>query len=346
MSDDEDFDIGPDPTRPTLENAADAGHPFSICWSREVRSILAGLDSDRFKDLDGPWAIESPFDVSTLRLSAVIPDSPGNGGISSSGCYRDGLSTSSEHGTEHLSAALGITVGYPFLNASVTGKYDGRVSEDRNASLQPPCAGVKASRNASCRVGRVVLNRTPTLSEKAIAILQSPHGEELFRKRYGNYYVCGFALGADAGACMSASTESRSSQETIAITVAVKVLFWSESATHTEVMTSQSHSSTLSFSGYSTLDTGQPCALDSKGASPRDEEELRKQANDYLVKVRELQTKVRDVMAEVGVVDGAELPLSDCARLCRSGLVVELLLTPYARLNQYVSNARLRQPGK
>jgi hypothetical protein len=131
---DDESEIDFDPTRPRLEHATKAGHPFSIGWSREVRCILAGLDSTRLMNPGGPWVIESPFDMSQTRLCAIVPDSLGDGGLSSSGHYRDGMSTTSTSGTDHLSASLGITVGYPFLNASVTGKYDKRVTENRNVS--------------------------------------------------------------------------------------------------------------------------------------------------------------------------------------------------------------------
>lgn len=134
------LDLDFDPTSPSLESTAAAGHPFSLSWSREARSILAGLDTGRLKDPAGPWVLDTPFDVNTARLSVVTPDSirGGSNGLSMTGHYRDGLSTSSESSKEHLSAALGVTVGYPFLNASVSAKYDRQITEDKSvsASLQ------------------------------------------------------------------------------------------------------------------------------------------------------------------------------------------------------------------
>ncbi|KAK4169842.1 hypothetical protein QBC43DRAFT_283407 [Cladorrhinum sp. PSN259] len=339
--DDLDFDLDYDPTAPSLEKTASAGHPFSLCWSREVRSILSGLDTSRLKDPTGPWVLNTPFDLQKASLSIVLADAvkDSSNGLSTTGHYRDGFSTTSESSYEHLSAALGITVGYPFLNASVSAKYDKQVTEDKN--------GVKASRNASCRAGRVVLDRTPVLSEEALKVLQSgPGGEERFRKRYGDFYIAGFVLGADAGACMSASTESRSSKETLEITVKVKVLFFSASYTHTEVTEEHSSSSSISFSGYSTLDNVQPCALTLSGNSQGNElRVLQMRAKEYLNKVAGLQKHVETVMKDVGLVDGGTLKLGDCMRLCRSGLVVELLLAPFARLNQYVQGVGLRYVG-
>lgn len=169
--DDDDFD----PTRPRLENATKTGHPFSVSWSREVRAVLSGLDSERLKDADGPWVTESPFDLTDVRelRAAIIPDSTGGGGLSSTGQYRDGMSTMSESGTDHLSAGLGISVGYPFLKASVSGKYDKKVTEDKNVShgfMHPatvwaatfpgaPCLRISAERPLRSRPTDITLRR-------------------------------------------------------------------------------------------------------------------------------------------------------------------------------------------
>ncbi len=176
------------------------------------------------------------------------------------------------------------------------------------------------------------------LSQAALNILRSGRGaEKRFWQRYGDFYICGFVLGADAGACMSASTESRSSQESLEITVQVKTFFFEASATHAESKTERSASSSFAFSGYSTLDGGQPCALAlASGSSAHDQRILQLGATAYLDKIKGLPQQVRKVMQEAGLVDGGSLALADCTRLCRSGLVAELLLAPFARLNQYV----------
>ena len=116
-----------DPTRPSLDTIADAGHAFSIPWSRNVRPLATTLDSLRIAHQEGPWLLSCPFDVSSLKLTTILHDTAA-GNVS----YRDGMSTSSGSSSEHLSAALGLTVGYPFLNASVTGQYDKDVMENEN----------------------------------------------------------------------------------------------------------------------------------------------------------------------------------------------------------------------
>ena len=88
---------------------------------------MTTFDSSRSSHADGPWSLSCPFDLSGLRATSIIPDEGG-----SVASFRDGLSTSSGSSSEHLSAALGLTVGYPFLNASVTGQYDRDILENEN----------------------------------------------------------------------------------------------------------------------------------------------------------------------------------------------------------------------
>lgn len=128
MATEEEFSlIESDPSRPSLTSIADAGHAFSIPWSREVAPLFATLNSSRLALPEGPWMISSPFDGSDLKGKAMLQDtSAGNA------TFRDGMSASIGSSTDHLSAALGITIGYPFLNASVTGQYDRDVTENSN----------------------------------------------------------------------------------------------------------------------------------------------------------------------------------------------------------------------
>ena len=118
-----------DPTRPSLAAITEAGHAFSIPSTSEVRVLMSGFDSPRAKDFSGPWLMSSPFDVFKARLSAIIPDTRG-----CTGSFQDGFSSQTEINEEHLSAALGITIGYPFLNASVSAKYDKNVRGNKNVS--------------------------------------------------------------------------------------------------------------------------------------------------------------------------------------------------------------------
>lgn len=332
-------------TTPSLSSMTDAGHAFSIPWDRQVRAMMAGFDSAGVKEKEGPWKLSSPFDLSGATLSTIVPDT--SGGIAS---FRDGFSTQSGVSTEHLSAALGITVGYPFLNASVSGKYDKNVMMNNNVSYPSSALmvdailirvvqGIKASRNATCRMGRVVLASSPILSQSALTLLESANGPARFRAAYGDYYICGYELGADAGVCLSASTESTTTTQSLEITVAVKILFYTASKTHTERSSSFSTSSTMTFCGYNSLEQKTDELTSPDKSTLEQQARLRDASAEYMKKVGSLDSEVRVSMARLGLEDAQKLPLSVCPLICQSGLVVELLLAPFARLNQYVKRA-------
>jgi len=118
-----------DPTRPSLESMTSAGHAFALPWRCETISLLTGFDASRMKELGGPWMTQSPFEVSDLKMSTILCDTKGG-----TATYRDGLSTSAGTYSEHISASLGLTIGYPFLNANVTAKYDRQVVEKKSVS--------------------------------------------------------------------------------------------------------------------------------------------------------------------------------------------------------------------
>lgn len=185
----------------------------------------------------------------------------------------------------------------------------------------------------------MIVDETPPLSEEAIILLQMRDGKERFRKRYGDFYISGFALGADAGACMSAATSSKRTKTKKEVTVKVKALFWSKSKTFTKTDESTSIEASISLSGYSTLDLEPAQMQTGPQTSPQEMLTLNKIADGYMTRVRELQVTVRDLMEDIGLKHGARLPLGDCVKLCKSGLVAELLLEPYARLSDYVAYA-------
>lgn len=184
-----------------------------------------------------------------------------------------------------------------------------------------------------------MIDQTPRLSSTALSLLRNPGGLSKFRKAYGDYYVCGYELGADAGATLSATDKSSKKDETLALTVAVKVLFVEKSVTTTTTTTTMSSSSAMKFSGYSTLhhDTK---SLTSESLSVAEQTGLQNAASTYLKKVASLDHDVRDALKDLGLKEGQTLPLSSCSELCKSGLVVQLLLAPLARLNDFVVSTR------
>ncbi|VUC37254.1 unnamed protein product [Clonostachys rosea] len=307
-----------DPTLPSLEGLSSGGHPFSIPWSHDVGVLLGGFKSSWVTRREGPWVGKGAFDTSGMQMTAIIPDTQGG-----STSYKDAITTSTAVSNDHLSASLGITVGYPFLNASVTGEYDRTVLESHNA--------IRASLNASCRLGRIVLDQPPLLSMAAQTVLLE-QGSQRFAEIYGDYYVAGYELGADAGASLFARTDSKSSEETLVITVTVKVLFSKMTLPpYTKKWQSSQSSSSICFAGYNTLGSSKK-SIEAKDLSPMGLSELQITSAAYLDKVKALDPTARGELERLGLQDGQSISLSKCSEICGSGLVVQLLLAPNSKL--------------
>ncbi|KAH6697369.1 hypothetical protein F5X68DRAFT_238771 [Plectosphaerella plurivora] len=327
-----------DPTRPSLAAFADAGHPFSVPVSGDPRGILCGFDSSLMTSPKEPWldSSTSPFDLGSRatyditeknRLKIILPDTRGF-----SASYRDGFSTTAGSTDEHLSAEVGVTVGYPFLNASATGNYDRAVMSSENS--------IRSSRNASCATGRVVLDVVPPFSPDTILLLRgSRDGPSRFRAKYGDYYICGYELGGNAGACMSGSTTSTSTTDTLTLTVTVRALFSEASTSTSESWTSCSAGSKLSLSGFSSISGSLEAEELVMGGGPGDEQRaqaIREASARGLAAVADLPSVVQEKMDQLGLKDGQVMALDAAEGVCRSGLVIKVLLAPFARLNQYV----------
>lgn len=121
-----------EPLRPNLEEITRDGRPFALPWSCEVRELMGCFESQEMKSSQGPWRTSHPFDPPGV-MKVVMPEIVGG-----TASFRSGLSTRSEASTEHLSAAVGITIGYPFLNAGVHVDYDRTVIEHSTVGRTPP----------------------------------------------------------------------------------------------------------------------------------------------------------------------------------------------------------------
>lgn len=199
-------------------------------------------------------------------------------------------------------------------------------------------------------MGRVLLDRPPKFSLEASTLLTQADGDARFRERYGDYYVYGYELGAEAGACISAESSTYSSAESLKITVTVKVLFVSASATHMETLEEHKSSASFTFSGFSTLHgevKSYPGVFPVGSIAPTPVADLiylQKKANEHVARVARLDHELQERMISLGLTGGAKLPLSLCGKVCRSGLVVQLLLAPFGNLFEYQTICAKRGP--
>jgi hypothetical protein len=192
-----------------------------------------------------------------------------------------------------------------------------------------------------------VLKHAPPLSPRAIQTLKNGRmdsetriwidGPAYFRELYGDFFVSGFVLGADAGASVSADTRASTVEEASELTVKVKFLFLE--AERKEKSTSQvsSLSASMNFCGYSTLEKKTVAA--GKDSSQASEQQIRELASSFMPKIHGLQKEVGERVIDLGLTDGGTIALTAATRICHSNLVVQLILSPFARLEEYVHHA-------
>ena len=179
-----------------------------------------------------------------------------------------------------------------------------------------------------------MFNDHPHLSTPALHILESPDGPANFAQVYGDYYVAGFELGADAGACLAASARNWSSVESVTLSATVKLLFFSTTTSTTETDVQQTASADLNFCGYDTL---RDQNVDVKVASSHACSSIQEAAEKFQARAAVLHEDVISALAGLPVDLSKPLSGTDYELLIGSGLIVQLLLMPYQSLPQYVS---------
>jgi hypothetical protein len=182
----------------------------------------------------------------------------------------------------------------------------------------------------------VLIHQPPRLSQPALDLLKSKGGVARFREKYGDFFVCGYELGAEAGACLSADTSNQDKTQITTLTVEVKVLIWSHTETHQDVKVERQSSSKLVFCGYSTLhNMSDKFTVENRSAY--EIEQLKRQVSTYMAKISSVNKQALATVEQLDLKTGQHLPLSFVGEICKNGLAIQLMLSPYARLNEYVA---------
>lgn len=201
------------------------------------------------------------------------------------------------------------------------------------------------------------MDQIPKFSSGAIGLLrQGAKGRQKFRERYGDFYVCAFDLGADAGGCLSAHSSDKTEKERKALTVKVKVMCFSKSKTVETTSTERDSKRDLTFCGFNTL-RNTLTAIDVKSSDQFTEESttisqkinsrkrveqeraLQAEILSCMAFVKTLEADVRAAVKRTGLQNGARYPPSIVPELGHAGVVVAMWLAPFARLPEYIENS-------
>jgi hypothetical protein len=202
----------------------------------------------------------------------------------------------------------------------------------------------KTSIRASCRAGCIDLEAEPWLVNDAIFELRHGDGFEGFCKRYGDYYLAGYRLGADTGMLLSSSASSHKKVDNFSITAKAKVLGIGPSITWEKSFQQFREDRLIKLLGYDTLEGRNWKNADSGGDADReldnwlqgkprfDAGTLKADAEAIIQRSESLIERVNGVLEIHKVKNGGFLTFKQCEALCEAGVVVELLLLPMARL--------------
>ncbi|RSL47246.1 hypothetical protein CEP54_013485 [Fusarium duplospermum] len=309
-----------DPSQYSISRVAQSSLPIFIPWHREQKHITCGFQSVNLKSPNGPWKDASPFLESAVYLSKCQTKLE-------NGAARDveGHSASNSITSEHLSGSLGVSVGNAVVEVGVTASYDQQMQEVTNAA--------RASHSSRFRCGRIVLVEDPPFSNTAKAFLQREDGDKLFAERYGDYFVSGYVLGADSGGCLAASASAKRTVETLTADVNVKILWsnYTDSTSRTDIQ--QTCSMDLTFYGYDTLNGTN---LSQQAQAGKSTEEIQLAAQACIDNSNNLQIRLRQRTGELGIKDEGTMSVAKCLKAVEGGIVVELILTPFKTLKDYI----------
>ena len=119
-----------EPARASIARQAKANLPLLLPWHPSETIKPGALFRSRLCETDDPWAKNTPFKPSSLASIPLLFHNDDGGAAS----FKSHISRLAVSDTEHMSVSMGVSIGCPILGASVTGRYDKEVSENKDAS--------------------------------------------------------------------------------------------------------------------------------------------------------------------------------------------------------------------
>lgn len=285
---------------------------------------------------------ESPFDDKALRNAKFIYARHD----SCKGNFANTTTSDFGRRSEHLSIALGVSIGNDYLNAGVTGSYDSAVLENKNvgprtlhqnmSSLVYRQAG-KSSRRCTYDCGTVRPFGDIALSTASKQLLETG-GLDAFTQKYGDYYVGGLTLGGDSGVLLTYEVLDSSNVSYLKIEAEATFLCWTSTTTLAEESINEQHASMrFGITAFDTLDqrfVNLPNTLTL--------EQTRRLASEYGRLTEDLParvlTKLEGLKWLINPMGKATTPnflgYEEVGLIVESGLVVRILLLPFKKLRE------------
>ncbi|KAJ6563948.1 hypothetical protein B0H19DRAFT_1258476 [Mycena capillaripes] len=311
-----------DPNLPSLPYQAYENVPIHIVWTRTPVQLATGFDSTLATRPDMNPLQNTPFVFKQSEKGAAPYQFSAYEANTS---FRSTASSQGGSSYEHLELKGIVSVGGSFLGASGQAAFCRDVFNNHDAN--------KVSVHSTQRVGIIKLAEQPEFTAHARTLLYDPRTRHSFRTAYGDYFVAGLCLGADNATLLSSSSGKDVRSEMKDIKVQAKLLGFTKTIYDKRT---DEHSDERSFDiKYSGLDTLRDYQETTQAADERGYEVVKVRAVQSVADGQGLMARVHGVMDELHLVEGATLTSDQLTEVCRSGLVVELLLMPYGGLKEY-----------
>ncbi|KAK0549217.1 hypothetical protein OC846_004171 [Tilletia horrida] len=342
-------------SKPSLATLAQQRLPIVVPWNPTQVIYPSQLFHSSLYTTPDPWSKSSPFmseDDPQMKTPSRTVYLSADGGTS--GTFRSTKTQCTTAKIDHESFGFTASVDLGFAKASASVEFDHDLSTNND--------DIKTSFRSSYRCGSVFLRQAASLSEEAKRILKYDGGIDAFEKKYGDYFVLGYNIGADNQMMVSTNAQSMSQTERLALAVKVELLFFTISFSKDFSSHQESSSSSLRVTGYDTLshsnlDKTQSWSSTSTVEFDRVQQESAKMRMLGSILPTRVEQKAREVGLPIGdLAKGIPLgartapsstdpyaPLAAlefevdkdlCSRLVQSGLVVELVLAPVRSLRQ------------
>ncbi|KAK3380772.1 hypothetical protein B0T24DRAFT_200500 [Lasiosphaeria ovina] len=322
-------DFPHDPLMPSLRYAATCQIPVNLPWAREPVLLGTSLSVSRQQGVKSEFLDKSrsAFSQQSLDESPLVFTSASGGKVT----MAESMGAASAY--EHTDFSLSGSIGGSFLGAEGEAKYEKTVASD---SSQSQC-----SFRTNYRSGMVGFMHEPRLSAEAVALLRcakdAAAAQAAFRAAYGEYYVAAYVLGGTNSTMLGGSTATSSYSKDLRGSFTIKILWVRIRKSFEEHERSASAFGAGTLAVYDSLDD---CQLNSGAADVASVTRLVVSAAENSDRGWDLARRVGDRAGRMGMgldaLGRMSISRDQCAALCRAGLVVELLLLPYAGLRHYV----------
>ncbi|KAG9495532.1 hypothetical protein J7337_013781 [Fusarium musae] len=312
-------DFPQNPTQPSLRYAVSTQMPLALPWTNayiQVGKCLLESQGSQFRFGEEEMA----FGMDSLLATPLIYTE------TRTGVVNQATVSGSSNSHRDLSADIAGSIGGSVMGGSARGQYSKNSNQDESHN--------KASVHTSFRCGKVTLAHFPSLSEDATRILRTSDDPcAAFRDKFGDYFVGGYILGGTNSTVMWGTGASQGESERLDISFEVHLLFLSYEDSIKKNDDNYSSAGAANLAAFDSLDAYQAKVEASNYGSYRTAVET-SIANRQ--RGAELQGRV---LAKLKSLDlgpsGSQLPWEKCDELCRSGLVLELLMLPWAGLRDY-----------